>query len=311
MIPRANPTLMETFDADIRRFVLANIPSTPATLPALIAKRPVDLLAIYSNWRRRFVDPMPRRVHTSVEFRGSRYLKDPESKLEISTLVAKIEGGQDVRPHLSTRVGTAFEAHDPSKPKKVAARRDMDMLLNDWGVHHLHLSSQPGPPGFTKRGSVVLLAAFTASDAYLIDLVEHDRWADDRIVRIMVREWPDAGFIHRLADVSPDRHILTEQERKTLRDKGMQATVVIGDAAYMGSGFSTSGISTDAVIEAMQTYRRLEWFVKSLEADPLMVARTLLSAGVSPPREPDLHFDVMACGWGVFERKTRTMLGLP
>lgn len=312
MIPRAKPTLMETFQADIRQFVLSTIPVAPDDLAALNSKGAVELLAIYANWRRRYVDPMPRKIHTSSAFRTSAYQNSPGIRTDIPALVAKIERGDDVRPHLSARVTTGFERVDPAKPKKVTARRDMDMLLNDWGVHHLHLSSASGPNGFTKRGPIVLLGAFTNTDAYLIDLVEHGRWSDDNIVRIMAREWPDAGLIYQAHGMMADSASPTTEERAALRSVGMQAMVNIGPDVYFGGGFASNGIASLAMGEAMHTFRKLETFAKWLEADPMLVARSLLQNGVTPPSEPDLHFGVMPVGgWGVFEAKTRTMMGLP
>ncbi len=164
------PTLLETFHQDIRDFVFANMRATPTTLPHLQAKSPTELLAIYGNWRRRQVDPVPRFVHQSAALKASRYHYDPTYKFEIAKLVNKLQVGGDVGPHLSERVRDAYKAPNPAKPKKLSDRRDIDMLLNDWGVHHLHLSSAPGKKGFNARTKMVLMAVILRNDAYLSKL---------------------------------------------------------------------------------------------------------------------------------------------
>lgn len=310
MISIFTPTLMQTFDQDIRDFVFANMRTTPTTLPDLQKKSPTELLAIYGNWRRRYVDPVPRQVHLSAAFRASPHLEHPNYKAEIPVLVKKLANGGDIRPHLSERVRDAYKVRNPAKPKKLSDRRDMDLLLNDWGVHHLHLSSQPGKKGFFARTEMVLMAAFTQTDAYLIDIKDHDSWADDEIVRIMVREWPDAGLIHRFHDGTNDSRI-TKEERQALRDIGTNATVNIDGEMYFGSGFSSSGISSDALMEGMRVHRRLEWFANVIETDPAFIPRTLLQQGITPKLPADLHFDVAFGTWGVVERKTGTFLRLP
>ena len=40
-------------------------------------------------------------------------------------------------------------------------RPDLDLLLNNWGVHHLHISSIVEPDGFVKRDGPLLFVSFT------------------------------------------------------------------------------------------------------------------------------------------------------
>ena len=301
--------LMATFHDDIRAFVLGSIRTTPQTRRALEAKGAIELLIVFGNWRRRFVEPVRRKVHRSREFMESRFHRDPRYAGEIAALVAKIQDGRSIEPHLSTRVNDAYVVRDPSKPKKLSARQDVDMLLNDWGVHHLHLSSQPWRDGFNARTKLLLMAGFTRTDAYLLDIMDHDQWSNDQIVRVLVREWDGAGFVGPLNGISPDA--INTDQRKGLRDVGVNATVNVDGVAYYGTGYTSDGSNSAAVMEAMQVHRRLEWFAKEVEADPGFLTRTLLQSGVKTVADPDLHFHVSAGGWGVYEAKSRTFLTLP
>lgn len=296
---------------DIERFVLERTPIPSESVDAFRKMGTIQQLAIYGNWMKRFPPLVSRTVRLSSVLRANPYFTAPNHSRDIATLIEKIDLGHDLHPHLSRRVTTAF---DPNGPLKRTMRRDLDMLLNDWGVHHLHLSSEPDPKHsrFMKRTELVLLAAFTDTDAYLIDIVPHRRWSDDTIVQIIVREWPDAGLLHEVSNLPSERPISFE-DRIVLREIGVQAFVAMDGAVYSGDGFSTSGISLDAMFSAMDVHRRLRWFADCIDADPEFMSNTLRKHGVEPPPKLDLHFEIDPGnrGWGVYDRVTQVFMFLP
>jgi hypothetical protein len=106
----------------------------------------------------------PRTVHISQELQA-------KSRPEVLVLADKIEKGANLNPHLSERIETVFMA-TPEDPG-LRYREDLDLLLNEWAIHHLHISTILQTNGFVKRGREVLFAAFRHDDAYLIDFLDH------------------------------------------------------------------------------------------------------------------------------------------
>ena len=57
--------LCETFEEDIRRYVIADLPHKAAHTSELEAMPMRALMEIYVNWTHRFIRPRPRRIHLS------------------------------------------------------------------------------------------------------------------------------------------------------------------------------------------------------------------------------------------------------
>ena len=78
-----------SIDDEIKSSVLATLPFGALVRPELDSKSTNDLLAIYFNWRSRFIAARPRRVHKSRTL-----LRDPQysaNNTDVEALVAKIE----------------------------------------------------------------------------------------------------------------------------------------------------------------------------------------------------------------------------
>lgn len=59
---------------------------------------------------------------------------------------------------------TAYEPNPPARGKKMHQKNDRDLLIADWGIHHLHFSTQIESDGFVIR-TRDLLSAYFAPDA--------------------------------------------------------------------------------------------------------------------------------------------------
>jgi hypothetical protein len=71
-------------------------------------------------------------------------------------------------------------------------------MLNDWGVHHLHISTQVGVDGYVRRGGPLLFPVFRPQVAYLIDIMGHRDWTRHHVLEMLATEWPNEGAIHDL-----------------------------------------------------------------------------------------------------------------
>jgi hypothetical protein len=202
------------FEEDIREFVLGNLPHDPSFTAELRAKTPPELLIIYGNWRSRLVSMGPRRVHRSKALVANPLSADARYKTGLDAIIAKLENGQDVTPHLSRGIRYGYKPPSGSR-----SRQDLDLLLNDWGVHHLHLSDVIEGDGFVGRTGPLLFAVFRPDDAYLIDIIDHGGWTRDHVIETMVAEWPNENLVWELrASFPPERR----RRRRTARHFGMR-----------------------------------------------------------------------------------------
>jgi len=188
----------------------------------------------FLNLLKRLIPPEPRRVLVSD------VLACPEEvRAGFDLLKAKIFEGLDLTPHLSRRIG----------------RHCNDPLLNDWGLHHLHLGINVDTEGFVEQGDLILLARFAPGVAYLIDIVRHRQWTNTDYMEILHRNWPASIERHRLYGVQVDA-TPTSDEVSVARRKRFNTLVRTKDGtvyAPPGGGISGAGSS-------MEVVRRLDWY---------------------------------------------------
>lgn len=211
-------------------------------------EKPRDLGIKLFNALKRRVTAKPRDVHMSREISVPHECRDGFKQLK-----AKLTAGDDVTPHLSTRLLKADFS---------------DALLNDWGIHHFHLEIVPHATkaGFVKRTDPVLLAHITDTAAYLIAVAVHDHWAEQRYLDILRTNWPELLVPFRV----PGRvgSTISDKEVERLRKSGVNAILRVGDESYtgLGGGYVTSKAPADAVwfaTKAISTLRRLQRHVKN------------------------------------------------
>jgi len=155
--------LVDSLREEIRKYIMKEIPADQSGEIAGVSFQ--ELLIVYGNWRARHVPRHPRAVHISTELQmNQKYIT---YKSELDAIIRAIESGSSLTPHLSRRITTAYEPASSRAPN-LQGRRDLDLLVADWGIHHLHLSTVLESDGFVKRTGELLFAAFAKDDAYLI-----------------------------------------------------------------------------------------------------------------------------------------------
>lgn len=227
--------LADRVEAVVRAYVLSKMPPEPS---GELADKPFrELLHIYGNWRGRHPFPRPRTVHKSREMRVSAEAQTFSG--DIAELVRKIEVGEDLKPHLSRAVDTAFlstAAHLAALPQH-RRERDLDRMLADWGIHHLHLSNVVEADGFVERDNCdqLLFAGFGRDDAYMVGIHTHRDWLHEDLVPIIVRNWPGVGPFRPLNYVLGPTHSLNEVERRRNRRDGVSGSMVEVDGIWYGT----------------------------------------------------------------------------
>ena len=149
-----------------------------------------QVLIKYFNVLKRRIASQPRTVITSKEFACPE-----EFKAGLSLIVKKAANGEDLTPHQS---------------RLLMDSNYIDLLLNDWGIHHFHLGTAVKQSGLIGRTGLLLFARVTAAQFYLLDVLAHQNWTRLRLIEIMHTNWPDSirvnkipaaiGLEHRAAD---------------------------------------------------------------------------------------------------------------
>lgn len=296
-------------EKDIRDHVLATLPCDARSQAELEAKPPVDLLILYLNWRNRLVPSRPRRVHSSRALQTNA--KAAAHRSDLDRLVNKITAGEDLTPHLSRRIKTGFESGSPGNSNR---RADLDLMLAEWQVHHLHLSSVVEADGFVKRDGPLLFAAIRPDEAYLIDIFGHSDWTREAIARTLIDDWPDCGLVREIPGVLGLSHEPTDAERALRRANGISSPFMMrnGKAYHVGlGGLTSAGTSVIATRQAQQLFTAARAFADYVSTNPQYVADALTASGLTPPQDPDLHLAFTSDGfWVVHERKTNAAFHL-
>lgn len=300
--------------ASARTWVLTNLPydrNDAALVAELSSLSTHELLVAYRNWSSRHVPARPRAVLKSKAFAASPLAQTFAAPLGV--IIGDIEKGSDLTRYLSRLIGIGYES--PSKPK--SRRRHLDLMLNEWGVHHLHLSTTTEADGFVQRTGALLFAVFATDTAYIIDVMDHDGWHDSHVLQVMADEWPNDGIIHEIKgndqfQIVGLSHQYSDEDRAKLRKAGINTMVEFGGRVFMpASGISSVGTASMATLDAAAVMKALESFEQRLEVDPLFLKPAFEAQGLSYPSDPTFEFAIFPwSGYGVLETKSNTAIPL-
>lgn len=196
------------------------------------------------NYRKRAIDVRPRAVEQSAEF-----VLPADQVAGYEALKAKIEAGEDVRPHLSTQL-TDPDYDDP--------------MLNDWGIHHFHLGTSPHPtrPGFVARTGPLLYARVLDDQVLCFQIMTHANWTNRQLIEIWHNNWPQDLAPYKLKGVSAAMPAVTDDELKLLRQGRVNTILQLPDGSLIvppGGGIATSGLSAQVVHDC-------DWYAHHMKA---------------------------------------------
>lgn len=167
-----------------------------------------------------------------------------------------IEQGSDLTAYLSRDIG-----------KKKADKNDL--LLNAWGIHHLHFC-----PGGTRD---VLFVKFTDSEAFVLKTLAHgaghpDTWIDTSLLEILHNNWPEAAE-GKIAGIAGET--LTSNERVALRRAHANfATAMPDGVVYLGDGgLTASGHCLFDIRETYKIFADLAYWQKIVESNEISSGR--------------------------------------
>jgi hypothetical protein len=160
-----------------------------------------------------------------------------EITLGLQEFIEKAESGQDLKPHVSTKI------NKPDYP---------DLMLYDWGIFHFHLGTNPHPKlqGFVEGTDDVLFAIAHSHTArmYLIDIHPHQGgFTNQDLLRILEENWPEIIEPYALKRCVglPDND--SDSNIKRLREAGLNTILKTHGGRFlqpMGGGFTSAGNSS-------------------------------------------------------------------
>ncbi|MFT4416036.1 hypothetical protein ACLM5H_19425 [Fredinandcohnia humi] len=191
----------------------------------------------YFNWIRRVILPQRRKIYISKEFSCPH-----KHQKGLKMLEEKIIKGEHIWPHLS---------------RKLKDLEYNDDLLNDWGIHHLHLGEQVESDGYIKRTGSVLFARFDKLNAYFIDVMDHRSFTKQKMIEIIHRNWPDSIENFRLKGVQNINGIITDDNIASFRKSGVLSFIQIEP----GVVYAPPGMGLTTAKTSVQTGREVDFYI--------------------------------------------------
>lgn len=138
--------------------------------------------------------------------------------------------------------------------KRVTNPTFNDGMLNDWGIHHFHLSeSFEKDTIFIKRSDWLLLAFVNAEAVYFLNVYPHKKpylWSHIKLIEIIHNNWPEIIEKNKLHGVVGLAEKLDDEIYSKLREANITTFVELGENkvyGLIGGGYASDGSSTEAV----------------------------------------------------------------
>jgi hypothetical protein len=197
------------------------------------------ILVQYYNIGNKLIPIRPRNVHKTD---CVKLLKIEGDLLRIlNEIESKFTKGEDVNPYLSRNILDADF---------------LDYLLDDWGIHHLHLSNKKDSKGnfFMERSDYLLFVKVYDNDVYFIDVQKHKTksiFAKQELLQIFERNWPEMMEPYQLKDVM-SVHKPSDKEIEQLRKGGAYVLYEVNGKVFtpIGGGLTSARTNINHTIKA-------------------------------------------------------------
>ena len=255
-----------TIEIDLHKDLVAFFRSELTRLGYVGAYEPGDrdLPRIYFDVCKRLVSPGQRKIH-----KGKGFSCPNEFRNALVTIEGKLQIGESIIPYLSTRI-TGLHYNDA--------------MLNDWGIHHLHLGDKVESNGFISRTGPLLYCRFERDYVYFIDILPHGNWNTQTLLTRMHESWPEILERYRIRGVKGSR--LSDQEIKKLRRKNCNYCLELADGttyAPPGGGTVGSGSNVLSVMETIQFRKLIQMEQNQIVENIDEIADKALSKGLNLP----------------------------
>ncbi|PID04579.1 MULTISPECIES: hypothetical protein [unclassified Sporosarcina] len=249
---------------------------------------------------RRIIEKRPRMVFSA---KGFSYPSEISSRVEL--LIKKIHDGDSILPHLSRSY---------LKPNY------HDALLNEWGIHHLHLGTEVDSDGFVNRdrsnplNDYLLFLRITTSDAYLIKIGRHNEWTNKELFEVLHENWNDTISQYQIeSGLTLTENEPNEVERYKLRKSGIFTLTSAKDGSIyfpIGGGYASSKNSLKAVRESQYYLNYLTHIELSIKNNITQLIRSMKSININIENELIFHLFIFNSKFYLWDTKSNLFICL-
>lgn len=259
-----------------------------------------ELVVRYLEMVNRRISELPRQVrfsdeiHTSLgELSATGLATPPERKKKMEAwravffLSHRFAEGKNVNGFLSKRI--AYATGPKSK----------DGLLWDFGMHHLHLSTELTESGFVERSDYLLFVIVTDETAYFVDVRPHRDsqglvWVRQDLLRIVQSNWPELIEPNVLKGILPGTPV-SDEERKALRKSNMVCAMEMDGAVAvpLGGGTTLDGSSLMCRVRASHLLSEVRRHQELFESNASEIASSLKEHGIDGAEKPELQMALL------------------
>lgn len=286
---------MADFQQDLRRSALEQLQAYGVRHRTSMELREL-LIRLYTFWDR-YIVPAQREVRLSKELRRQMPLLPEAVGEALEKMMEWMGQGVDIN---------GFQ----SRGLYGGGSRDYQNML--YGVVHLHLTArrQDEAPvrkkdGFARPGTHLLYAYVRPDCMYLLGVGRHpgrgnDReWTRKALLEILVGNWPELMEDRRargvrLCDGEGRPVVIDDEAIAQLTAAHINVPVPVGDSVYFPGGFTASGDSVRAVLQADRAIREAILAQRSYTVHQTAIlegmAGALRRAGRPVPERWAMHF---------------------
>jgi len=299
-----------TFEQDILKCIKSEFANFNQNLPEDISL--IDALFVYRNWRQRFIGPGSREVFYSKELKNNPSFKNNNFRKVIEKIEYKLKNYDDLTPFLSKGIAD----HPIVIPNNPNNEKDRDLLLNSFGIHHLHLGSgfenkEKFGISFLKRGNELLIAYVQKDKVYFIDILEHDVFPyEKKIFTIMQNNWPELlkpFEMEYLIDIQPKP---TNNEMKDLVKLHINAAVEINNKFYSFGTQTMNGYNTNGRFDIISFIKQINQDVVLIEGEKNKIKSELIKKIKKNIENLDLHIVIKNGLFFYVEEQTKATIYL-
>lgn len=251
----------------------------------------------YAHWKARFLRKSCTTVYHSKELKANNLFKDKRIQKIIKKIEYKIKNNEDITPFLST--GVVDNPINNSNNKK-----GMDVLLNAFNIHHLHLGeiyNNRSKRGINfavnknfRRENILLYITKQDNVVYFLDVMEHEYRIID-LFRIIKNNWEflikDFETSYLKYEPSDDSY-----ENDTIRElikSGVSVPIAIGNKMYMLNPITMSGHNGMKRFSIEAFFQRIEHQYFILINDTYNIKRVILSQFSIKVNEIDIQIEII------------------
>lgn len=266
------PAIDLDFQADFRTIAATAL----ARLDVVLDPSEIDneVYFYFANQRRR-IEARPRRVIEAKEL-----LCSPQLVVGYAELKSELERGIDVTGRLSrTTKDVTYE----------------DMMLNDWGVAHLHVGVRDAH-GEVPRTEPVLFAFVRDDAVYAIGFFPHGAWTEIEVLETVQRNWPHLMEHAQVFGVTGFE--ATSEERAKLRAAGAVILTTVNGVVYAppGGGYTRAKTSGAAHKYADRAMIDLSFYEQHVRQNVARFLKQIEDLGRVAGTPSTFHFWVNADG---------------